>query len=57
MVTVLAGHCDVLEGSTGEPVETDDDPTETDDSAPGFDVTVALVGLLAAVMVALRRQS
>ncbi|MEY7848449.1 BGTF surface domain-containing protein [Natrarchaeobius sp. A-rgal3] len=42
--------------SDDEPVESDDEPTETDDSIPGFGVAVALVALLAAVMVGLRRR-
>ncbi|WP_202911781.1 DUF7827 domain-containing protein [Natrialba swarupiae] len=39
-----------------EPAEGDDEPTETDDGIPGFGVAVALVALLAAAMLVLRRQ-
>ncbi|RQG88877.1 PGF-CTERM sorting domain-containing protein [Natrarchaeobius halalkaliphilus] len=45
--------------SDDEPVETDDsddEPVDSDDSVPGFGVAVALVALLAAAMLALRRQ-
>ncbi|THE65533.1 PGF-CTERM sorting domain-containing protein [Salinadaptatus halalkaliphilus] len=50
---------DEPEETDDEPVETDDgtdDPATGDDSVPGFGVAVAVVALLAAAMIALRRQ-
>ncbi|ARS88700.1 BGTF surface domain-containing protein [Natrarchaeobaculum aegyptiacum] len=41
-----------------EPVETDDEPVDTDDDGvPGFGLAIAIVALLAAAMLALRRQN
>lgn len=40
-----------------EPPEVDDDDDDDDDSIPGFGMTVALVALLSAALLALRRQN